>query len=162
MNILVLGVGNILFQDEGIGVRIIEELERRYLFDGQVRLLDGGSLGFRLVETIMEYDALIIVDAALWGGEAGQARLFDPRAAQVGKSFGRSIHQMNLPDTLALCEALGCRQKTVLIGVQPGNYTDMGDELTPAVKASVDAIIKLVLEQIKNFGGTWTERGKAG
>ena len=69
--VLVLGVGNILFSDEAIGVRTVEHLQQCASLPGNVELMDGGTLGIRLMDAIMGCDLLIVVDAVLGGGEAG-------------------------------------------------------------------------------------------
>ena len=156
MKILVLGVGNILYQDEGIGVRVVQELEKSYLFSDNVRLMDGGTLGLRLLDVMMEYERMIVIDAALWGAAPGRARTFSAEETRLaGRSFQKTIHQMDLPDTLALCEKLGQAPQTVVIGVQPHNCLDLGDRLTPPLLAALDEIIALTLKLIKEAGGTW-------
>ncbi|HKI82077.1 MAG TPA: hydrogenase maturation protease, partial [Pseudodesulfovibrio sp.] len=70
--ILILGVGNILFTDEGFGVRVAEDLEQKYEFSDNVTVLDGGTLGLKLMGPIMESDHLIIVDIVLNDGEPGE------------------------------------------------------------------------------------------
>ena len=67
--VLVLGVGNILFSDEAIGVRTVEHLQQCASLPGNVELMDGGTLGIRLMDAIMGCDLLIVVDAVLGGGE---------------------------------------------------------------------------------------------
>jgi hydrogenase maturation protease len=69
--ILVLGVGNILFTDEGVGVRAVETLLRDYSFSDNVTLMDGGTLGTRLMDPIMQCQRLIVIDAVLGGDEPG-------------------------------------------------------------------------------------------
>ena len=77
--VLVLGVGNILFSDEAIGVRTVEHLQQCASLPGNVELMDGGTLGIRLMDAIMGCDLLIVVDAVLGGGEPGTLTVWRAR-----------------------------------------------------------------------------------
>ena len=77
--VLVLGVGNILFSDEAIGVRTVEHLQQCASLPGNVELMDGGTLGIRLMDAIMGCDLLIVVDAVLGGGERGPCTVWRAR-----------------------------------------------------------------------------------
>jgi len=94
--ILVLGVGNILFTDEGIGVRVVEQLQERYRFSTNVSLLDGGTLGMRLMDYIVKSDKLIIVDAVMGGQEAGSIYRLTGDDLRKSLSFKNSLHQTDL------------------------------------------------------------------
>ena len=94
--ILVLGVGNTLLRDEGIGVKIIEELDAGYDFSDNVELMDGGTLGLRLLDPIAQTDHLIVVDAVQNGQAPGT--LYRLPADELAKrvAFKNSLHQLDL------------------------------------------------------------------
>lgn len=157
--ILILGVGNVLFMDEGFGVRVAEELEQKYVFSPNVTVLDGGTLGLRLMGPIMEADYLIIVDIVLNEGEPGDVfRLLGENLSKAC-AFTNSMHQTDLLDTLARCSLIGnVPEDVILYGVEPVNYKDMAAALTPELEAKMDEVMDLVLKEVEQAGGTYTLR----
>ncbi|MEZ7196922.1 HyaD/HybD family hydrogenase maturation endopeptidase [Pseudodesulfovibrio karagichevae] len=157
--ILILGVGNILFTDEGFGVRVAEELEQKYVFSDNVTVLDGGTLGLKLMGPIMESDYLIIVDIVLNEGEPGE--IFRLLGEDLNKAcaFKNSLHQTDLLDTLAQCSIIGnVPDDVVLFGIEPVNYKDMSAALSPELEARLPQMEALVLEEVEAAGGSHTLR----
>ncbi len=93
--IVVLGVGNILLKDEGVGVRVAEELQRRYMFPEHVSVIDGGTQGLWLMPTIQETDHLIVIDAVLGGGEPARFIVWKGR-------ISRAVCAPNSPHTTVI------------------------------------------------------------
>ncbi len=154
--ILVLGVGNILAADEGLGVRCIELLHASHAFSDNVAILDGGTMGMLLMGPILDADVLIVADAVLGDGEPGSIyRLTDqdlPRRLDPGKS----PHQADLMDTLVYCEVLGRRPPVVVLGMEPADILSVACELTPPVARRLPDLARLVLREIEAAGGTCT------
>ena len=94
--ILVLGVGNILLRDEGVGVRVVERLQADYSFSPNVSLLDGGTLGIKLMEAISSSDVLIVVDAVLNGHPPGTFYRLTGEEVRKSVAFKYSLHQTDL------------------------------------------------------------------
>ena len=142
-SVLVLGIGNILWADEGFGVRVVEAMHERYRFGSNVKLVDGGTLGLGLLPWIEDADVLLIFDAIDYGLPAGSLRLIDdadvPRYLTAKKM---SLHQTNFQDVLALA-ALSGRQPTRmrLVGVQPLDLESYGGSLSGPVDGQIDAAI---------------------
>jgi hydrogenase maturation protease len=156
--ILVLGVGNVLFTDEGIGVRAVEELERLYEFSDNVTLMDGGTLGTRLMDPIMGCDLLIVIDAVLGDGEPGSVYRLTGDDLRKSMAFKDSMHQTDLVDTLIMCEIVGNRPEAVIIGMEPFDFDTMAIEISPVAKARQEALIGFVLDEISKAGGSCTRR----
>lgn len=156
--ILVLGVGNILFTDEGIGVHVIQELEKRYEFSENVRLLDGGTLGMKLMDYITRCDKLIIVDVVLGDGKPGSIYRLVGEDLRKSLSFKNSLHQTDLTDTLIYCELIGHRPDTVVIGIEPKNMNDVSLEVSPEIEKAIPLLIEKVLAEIKAAGGSFTPK----
>ena len=156
--ILVLGVGNILLRDEGIGVRAVEGLLKEYAFAAPVTVLDGGTLGLRLMDYMSSCDVLIVVDAVRNHGLPGT--LYRLTGDQVGKSlaFKNSLHQTDLVETLACCELTGHRPETVVIGVEPQDVSSWSDRLTDTLQSRLPAVIREVLKEIEAAGGSYSPR----
>ena len=151
--ILVLGVGNILLRDEGVGVRVVERLQADYSFSPNVSLLDGGTLGIKLMEAISSSDVLIVVDAVLNGQPPGTFYRLTGEEVRKSVAFKYSLHQTDLLETLACCELVGNRPETVVLGIEPEDYSPWSDELTPTVKNRVPELAQVVLEEIRRAGG---------
>jgi len=160
--ILVLGVGNILFTDEGIGVRAVDELERLYDMSDNVTLMDGGTLGTRLMDPIMNCDFLIVIDAVLGDGEPGSIYRLTGEDLRKSLAFKDSMHQTDLVDTLIMCEIVGNRPEAVIIGMEPFDYHTMALELSPATKSRQEPLMDFVLDEIAKAGGSFTKRAVPG
>jgi hydrogenase maturation protease len=158
--IMVLGVGNILFTDEGIGVRVIEHLARKYEFSSNVTLYDGGTLGMRLMGPILECELLIVVDAVLGDGPPGTVYRLTGEGLRQSLAFKNSLHQTDLVDTLIYCELLGNRPEAVVVGIEPQDFRSMSVVLSPAIAASMERIVLAVVDEIAASGGTAVPRPK--
>jgi len=152
MNALVLGVGNILLHDEGLGVRAIEELERAYTFAPGVELVDGGTCGLELLDNLKDRELLLIIDAMKNGGPPGSVyRLADQ---EVPSHFNTRItpHQLGISDllaTLGLMDALP--KRLVLFGVEPDDLST-GLGLSPAVAVGMGKVVTEVVEELGRHG----------
>lgn len=137
---LVLGIGNILLTDDGAGVRAAEALAQRLAAFCGVRVIDGGTLSFTLLDYLLEADDLIVLDAAELGAEPGEVRSFESAAMDAflaDTTRRRSVHDVGLNDLVGMAR-LGGRvpERRALICIQAGEV-GWGLELTPAVKAAV-------------------------
>ena len=156
-HILVLGVGNILLKDEGVGVRVIEQLQAEYSFSPNVRLMDGGTLGIRLLDDITGADHLIVVDAVR--NDQPPGTLYRLLAEDLTRcvSFKNSLHQTGLLETLAYAEMLEQRPTTVVVGIEPEDISPWGIELTVTVRERMAALVSNVLREIQQAGGIATK-----
>ncbi len=151
--IVVLGVGNILLRDEGVGVRVVEELQRRYLLPEQVQVIDGGTQGLWLMSTIQQADRLIVVDAVLGRDEPGTLYRLVGEDLPKGLRAKQSAHDSDLVEALNLCSLLDAGPKSVVVvGVEPENIQPFGLELTETVAARVDELVLRVVDELKILG----------
>ncbi len=143
-----LGIGNILLKDEGFGVRVVEELLRRYRFPAAVQVLDGGTLGMDLLRFLAGTRRLIVVDAIAGDGPPGT---FYRLAGDEVQAYFRekvSLHELGIKDVLAVLAATGRPvAEVVILGVQPASL-DVGLELTPVVAAAVDGTVAAVVAEL--------------
>jgi hydrogenase maturation protease len=156
-HILVLGVGNILLGDEGTGVRVIQRLEDQYVFSENVELYDGGTLGLKLLEPICRSDFAIVVDIVRGGGAPGTIYRIPERDLSKKIPYKSSLHELNIVETLIYAEELGNKPETVVIGIEPGDWTSWCTELTEPVRNRMDDVIAAVLKEISKVGGSWTK-----
>lgn len=157
--VLLLGIGNVLWADEGFGVRVIEEIARRYRFGPNVRLLDGGTQGIYLVDDIRWAEVLVVFDAVDYGLPPGTLKRVE--GDEVPKFMGAkkmSLHQTGFQEVLALADLLGDYPRhLLLIGVQPVELDDFGGSLRPEAKARIEPAIRLAREYLESFGVVWEE-----
>jgi hydrogenase maturation protease len=158
MRVVVLGVGNVLMADEGVGVHVVQELGRRYEFAPEVQLIDGGTSGMEMLDDLARADRLIIVDA-MKGGRAPGA-IVTLTGDEVPVFFTRKLspHQIALSDVLAALRVMDqAPGETVLIGVEPASL-DLSMELSPRVAAAVPRVVDLVVTAVRVMGFAARER----
>jgi hydrogenase maturation protease len=152
--ILVLGIGNVLWADEGFGVRCVESFANRFAAHKAVTVLDGGTQGLLLVDYVRDCDKLIVFDAVDWAAEPGA--LIEARGDEVPKLMfpkQMSLHQTGFQDVLGLAELMGqTPDEIVLIGVQPAELEDYGGSLSVAVRAQVEPAIRLAAQVLSAWG----------
>ena len=150
--VLVLGLGNLLMQDEGIGVRVVEQLQRDYEFPPQIEVLDGGTAGMALFEHIVGRSHVIVIDAVKTGREPGT--LVKLENDEVPAFFQNKVspHQMALSDILAALKIGGeLLPEIVVIGVEPVTL-QTGLEMSDLVSSKIDALISKAIECLDELG----------
>lgn len=150
--ITVMGVGNALLTDEGVGIRVVQELIARYDFPDNVRLVDGGVLGLSLTGVMMEADQVIIIDAVRGGDEPGTIYRFTWEAKPSHIKYKDSLHQIDLKETMGTLPLIGEAPQVLVVGVEYENIFDWGTKLTPKVEAAVPALVELVIAELGKLG----------
>jgi hydrogenase maturation protease len=148
-NILILGMGNILLQDEGVGVRAVEYMQDKEL-PGNVDLLDGGTGGFTLLSEIMNYEEVILIDATLDEQPVGTIRVIKPK---FSKDFPRamSTHDIGLKDLIDSASVLGKLPPLHLIIVTIKGIQPMDMDLSPEVAAVLPDVHRTVLDILEKI-----------
>lgn len=152
MKAVVLGVGNVILADEGVGVRVVEAFERDFVPPEGVTVIDGGTAGMELLEELSCLDLLIVVDAVAAGKALGE--LVKLVGDEVPVFFRRNLspHGIGLSDVLAALEFLGAEPKeTVILGVQPVSM-ELSTDLTPTVAARVPELVAQVAAELAQRG----------
>jgi hydrogenase maturation protease len=133
----------------------VERLLAEYTFTDNVQLMDGGTLGLRLLGYLAEADRLIVVDAVRNDQPPGTFYRLSADGLTKCISFKSSLHQTGLLETLACAEMLGHQPETVIIGVEPADISPWGTELTESIRACVEPLALNVLEEIRKAGGAY-------
>lgn len=143
--ILVLGVGNLLMGDEGVGVHVIRALDLTELPPG-VRLLDGGTGSFQLLEPMQSASSVILIDASADGGAPGTVRRIEPK---FSSDYPRTLtaHDIGLKDLLDAFHFMGEEVQVVLFAVSIAGVQPMQDELSPEVAAALPRLVERVREE---------------
>jgi len=145
--VLVLGIGNILLRDEGVGVRVIEQMQKMRLPD-DVELVDGGTAGTDLMGVLAERQKVIVIDAVRADCQPGTVLRFTADDLVRPEGVGMSLHELGLGEALTMTRQLGCEPKDVVVfGIKPKDI-ECGLELSEEIAASVPRVVELVLAEI--------------
>ncbi len=152
--VLILGIGNVLWADEGFGVRCVEKLAETKVFPENVQLLDGGTQGLYLLPFLEEADVLVVFDAVDYGLEPGTLKLVkDDEVPAFMGAKKMSLHQTGFQDVIATAQLMGyCPETLFLIGCQPEELEDYGGGLRDVVAAQIDPAIDVALEYLADLG----------
>jgi len=160
---LILGVGNLLLSDEGVGLRVVERLVKAYELPQEVQALDGGTLGLDLLyylegEDGCPVDNLLIIDAVEMKKEPGTLLRLEGDEVPSFLSIKISPHQVGIPDMLFAAKLKDLYPRNVVLwGVQPG-VLDAGLELSPPVAAQVDVLVENAVQELARWGDVLTPR----
>lgn len=152
--ILILGIGNVLWADEGFGVRCVEALAETHALPPGIRLLDGGTQGLYLLPFLDGIDALLVFDAIDYGLPPGSMKLV--RNDEVPAFMGAkkmSLHQTGFQDVIATARLTGCcPPELALIGCQPVELDDYGGGLRPLIAARIPEALAMARQVLEGWG----------
>lgn len=148
---LVLGVGNILLRDEGLGVRTIEYIRDKYVIPEDVSVVDGGTAGLGLLSLIKDFDNIIIVDAVVPRTSPGALYRIPGEKLKGSPPLMATAHQLGVRDMLAIAELEGLSAEVVVIGMEPMDVTT-GLELSGVVSRKLPEAAAMVIEELKVLG----------
>jgi hydrogenase maturation protease len=160
MDTLVLGIGNLLWADEGFGVRAVSALNDGWRFPDSVTLMDGGTQGLYLLPHVQQARRILVFDAVDYGLEPGTLQIVRdgdiPSYLGVGKM---SLHQSCFQEVLSLAQLSGqAPERAVLVGVQPQALKDFGGGLTDVVRARLPVVLAIGLQVLADWGVPGTPR----
>ncbi|PSM51401.1 [Ni-Fe] hydrogenase maturation protease [Campylobacter blaseri] len=155
MKILVLGIGNVMFSDEGIGVHITKMIEKNYTFYSKkhtIDFVDGGTLANILIPTIVEYDNVLIIDCIdADDGKIGDVYFFDYNDMPKMINWSGSAHEVEMLQTLQMMEILGDRPETKILGVVPKRIEPLSFDLSEEIQKAVPLMEKTIINHLKQF-----------
>ncbi len=152
MSVAVVGIGNLLMGDDGVGVKVLEALRHKYEFPQEVVLLDGGTKSIELLPYLEDARRVIFIDAVDVGESPGT--VFEASGGEVAEYFQNklSVHQIGLPDLIGAMYLRGTvPEEVVLVGVQP-SQTDLQWGLTDEVQAAVEKATERVVRILRHWG----------
>lgn len=150
---VVLGLGNVLWADEGFGVRAVEALQAGYAMPPRVEIVDGGTQGFALMEYVASTRRLLLLDAIDFGLPAGTIKVLRDGEVPAWGSVKMSPHQTGFEELLAVAQLRGSAPESiVLIGVQPERLDDFGGSLRPVVKARIPEAVSIAVRELGGWG----------
>ena len=151
-SLCVIGLGNLLLQDDAVGLRAIEAVRKGYTFEPQVDLLDGGTAGLDLLPVIEGYEKVLFIDAVDAGKPPGAIVLIEGDAVPSYLTAQVSAHHVGLSDLLFAARMAGSLPAEIcLIGIQPESV-DIGLDMTDTLKKRLDPLLATVVKQLQKWG----------
>jgi hydrogenase maturation protease len=146
--VTLLGIGNILMGDEGFGVHFVRWFSKRYLTTDDVRIVDGGTLGYALLDIICSCDHLFVVDVLKVQDIPGSIYRFTKEEMELHMPPPTSAHEVTFPDVLFKTELMGESPETIFLCIVPQNYKDMDMEMNPFLHEKFSNVEKLLLAEL--------------
>lgn len=152
-SVLIIGLGNILLTDEGIGVHAASALKKRYSFTPKVvEVIDGGTMGIDLLSLFEGRDRIMIIDAVDFGKEPGHIGIISNDEIPFALKTKLSVHHIGLSDVLYAAKLMGIMPSDVcLVGIQPKSL-DVGLDMTKEIDGKLDTVIKTVVLKLNEWG----------
>jgi hydrogenase maturation protease len=144
--VIIIGIGNLILQDEGVGVHAVRALEDMDLPPG-VEVIDGGTATMELLPVFQEAERIIVIDALRGGEKPGTIYRLTPDDLMGETERPLSLHQVGLLEVLGMARQIGGEPEVVIIGVEPKEIS-WGMELTPEVEARLPRVIDAVFEEL--------------
>ena len=152
-DVLVLGIGNVLWADEGFGVRAVEALHRGWEMPANVSVVDGGTQGVYLLDHVCSAERVVVLDAIDFGFAPGTLHVFRDAEVPEGAATAMSLHQATFQELLSLARVQGrFPARITLIGVQPVVLDDLGGSLSAPVRARLDEAVELAIAELRSWG----------
>jgi hydrogenase maturation protease len=153
--ILLIGLGNILLQDEGVGVHVVNAIRGRYACTPEVDIIDGGTLGLDLLPLFSDREKVLIIDAVNFGKEHGYIGVLEDGEIPAVLHAKLSVHHIGLADILSAATLMGVKPRKIrLIGIQPESTNTFGLEVTPAVREKIEELIEKGIATLKEWNVT--------
>ena len=158
MKITLLGLGNLLMQDEGVGVQAVRLLEERYELPPNLEVVDGGTSGLDLLPYIEGRDRVLVVDAVDFGREPGFIGVLEDQEIPALFAVKASLHHLGLMDVLAAAQLLEVAPKEIcLIGIQPLSMK-IGLELSELLQGKLELLLHRIITRLQEWGLVLTQR----
>jgi len=157
--IAVVGAGNVLFYDEGVGIFAQKYLEENYKFSGDVTIVDGGVLGFKLMTYYQDYDRVLILDTITMHGEEPGTIYSIPAEELLGLgSYKQNAHEVEIVEMLEICSLLEKMADVRIVGIVPQDIIEVKTDLTPRLKANFSNFINTALNELEKLGITYEKK----
>ncbi len=151
-SVVVLGVGNTLMQDDGIGVWTVRALAEAYDLPAHVHLVEAGIAGLRLLSELDGAEHLLIIDAVAGKGRPGSIYRLTLDNLPKGRGPFISAHEVGITELLSTAELLGKRPHTRILGIQPLETRTVGLELTPPLQEALPSVVAAAVEELRALG----------
>ncbi|MEW5833320.1 MAG: HyaD/HybD family hydrogenase maturation endopeptidase [Campylobacterota bacterium] len=151
-SVVVVGIGNILFKDEGVGVYAGRYLDENYRFEPSIDIIDGGTLGFKLMTYYQSYDKVLILDTVSIDDAPGSVYHLPAEALMGLGSYRQTAHEVEVVEMLEICSLLDKMADVSVVGIIPEDIESVEIDLTPTLHGRFEAMIETTLGELKKAG----------
>ncbi len=149
---IVVGVGNMLFKDEGVGIYASEYLKQNYEFDGDLEIIDGGTLGFKLMTYFQEYENVIILDTVSIEENPGEIYRLPSDVLLGMGNYRKTAHEVEIVEMLEIVSVLDSHANVTILGIIPEDIISVGIGLTETIENKFEEFILNALKEIESLG----------
>ena len=149
--IAVIGIGNILFSDDGAGVYVVKLLEKNVQFSSDVELIDGGTLGFRLLDLLQSFEKVIIIDTISLDDEAGSVFVMPASELCEIASLRQTAHEVEVVEMLQMAELFDSSAEVTIVGIVPKDINTVQFDLSSEVKSGMDLLVQQTLTLLASW-----------
>jgi hydrogenase maturation protease len=152
VNIAIIGVGTIIFQDEGVGVYAQKYMDSNFIYDKEITFVDGGVLGFKLMTYYQDYDKVLILDTITIDDEPGSIYNLPAEELLGLGSYKQTAHEVEVTEMLEICSLLEKMAEVHIIGIVPQDIQSVNVGLSDKIKDNFEIFIKTALDALEGFG----------
>lgn len=149
---IVIGIGNLLFCDDGVGIIAINYLKENFEFEPELELLDGGTLGFNLAEYFLDYDNVFIIDTISTDDEAGTIYKIPSDELLGSGSYKKTAHEVEVVQMLEACELYDKKANITIFGIVAKDINSVRIGLSKSLSGKFDLLIETIIGAINNLG----------
>jgi len=148
---IIIGVGNLLLCDDGIGIIAAKYLDMNFMFEPNISILDGGTTGLGLIDYFIDYDNVIIIDTISIDDKTGSIYKIPSRELLEGNTYKKTAHEVEVLQMLELCEIHGKKTNITVFGIVPKDISSVNIGLSKVLNSSFDKLIQAIIVSIKEL-----------
>lgn len=152
MKNIIIGVGNLLFKDEGVGLYAAKYLQENFEFDEDLEIMEGGTLGFKLMTYFQEYDNVIILDTVSIEDKAGEMYRLPSEVLLGLGQYRKTAHEVEIVEMLEICSVLDKHAEVTILGIIPEDIVSVEIGLTKTIEDKFEDFIAQALKECENIG----------
>lgn len=151
MRIAVIGVGNIIFKDDGVGIYASSYIEKNYKFNKDISIVDGGTLGFKLMDYMHEYDKIIILDTISLDDTVGSVYRLPSEELLKSNPYKQTAHEVEVLQILESCQLLENSADVEIVAIVPKDIINVEIALSDDIKSNFELFVKTILDVLKSY-----------
>lgn len=152
MKNIIIGVGNLLFKDEGVGLYAAKYLQENFEFDEDLEIMEGGTLGFKLMTYFQEYDNVIILDTVSIEDKAGEMYRLPSEVLLGLGQYRKTAHEVEIVEMLEICSVLDKHAEVTILGIIPEDIVSVEIGLTKTIEDKFEDFIAQALKECESIG----------
>jgi hydrogenase maturation protease len=149
---IIIGVGNVLFKDEGVGIYAVQYLEKNYTFEPVIGIMDGGTLGFKLMGYFQDYENVFILDTVSIEDTVGTVYCLPSDVLLGLGAYRKTAHEVEIIEMLEICSLLENHANVTVVGIVPQDIESVENALTDEITTGFETLIAKTIEELEKIG----------